>query len=89
MQIAHPIQVYLLAFLFLFLPPNILLIRVFSALWVFTACLLLGLLAERISLRPMLLDKLEGASSLALLKNSLYVVDPFSARVSRIELEKK
>jgi DNA-binding beta-propeller fold protein YncE len=41
------------------------------------------------SLRPTPPDKLEGASSLALLRNSLYVVSTFSAHVSRIELEKK
>ena len=34
-------------------------------------------------------DKVVGASSIALLKNSLYVVNTFSARVSRIDLEKK
>ena len=34
-------------------------------------------------------DKVVGASSIALQKNSLYVVNTFSARVSRIDLEKK
>src|SRR6267143_1451492 len=48
-QYVSPTQVYLLAFVFRFLPPSILLARIFSAFWVFAACLLLGLLARRIS----------------------------------------
>ncbi len=34
---------------FLLFPPSILLTRIFSAFWVFASCLLLGLLAKRIS----------------------------------------
>ena len=48
-QIADPTQIYLLAAVFRFFPPSILLARMFSAFWVFAACLLLGLLARRIS----------------------------------------
>src|SRR6266436_4763085 len=48
-QYVNPTQVYLLAFVFRFLPPSILLARVSSAFWVFAACLLLGLLAKRLS----------------------------------------
>jgi hypothetical protein len=48
-QIGGPTQVYMLAALFRFFPPSILLARLFSAFWVFTACLLIGLLAKRIS----------------------------------------
>jgi hypothetical protein len=48
-QYVSPTQVYLLALVFRFLPPSILLARVFSAFWVFAACLLLGVLAKRIS----------------------------------------
>jgi hypothetical protein len=48
-QIADPTQIYMLAAVFRFFPPSILLARLFSAFWVFTACLLLGLLAKRIS----------------------------------------
>src|SRR4029077_10331090 len=44
-----PTQVYLLALVFRFLPPSILVARLFSAFWVFAACLLLGFLAKRIS----------------------------------------
>jgi len=48
-QLGCPAQVYLLAAVFRFFPPSILLARLFSAFWVFCACLLLGLLAKRIS----------------------------------------
>lgn len=48
-QTGNPTQVYLLAALFRFIPPSILLVRVFSAFCVFCACLLIGLLAKRIS----------------------------------------
>ena len=48
-QYVSPTQVYLLALVFRFVPPSILVARVFSAFWVFAACLLLGLLAKRIS----------------------------------------
>ena len=48
-QTINPAQIYLLAVLFLFLPPSILLSRLFSAFFIFSACILLGLLARRIS----------------------------------------
>ena len=48
-QYVSPTQVYLLAFVFRFLPPSILLARLFSAFWLFAACLLLGFLAKRVS----------------------------------------
>jgi DNA-binding beta-propeller fold protein YncE len=53
--------------------------------------LVFALTGKRIaSLRPTTPpNKFGGASAVALLKNSLYVVNTFSARVSRIELEKK
>ena len=50
-QYVSPTQVYLLAFVFRFLPPSILLARSFSAFWVFAACLLIGVLARRVSER--------------------------------------
>jgi len=46
---ADSLPIYLLAAVFRFLPPSILLARIVSALWIFGACLLLGLLAKRIS----------------------------------------
>jgi hypothetical protein len=48
-QYVSPTQVYLLALVFRFLPPSVLIARIFAAFWVFAACLLLGLLARRIS----------------------------------------
>jgi hypothetical protein len=48
-QWANPTQIYLLAIPFLIFRPSIWLARVYSASWVFAACLLLGFLAKRIS----------------------------------------
>jgi DNA-binding beta-propeller fold protein YncE len=48
-QWVSPSQVYLLALVFLVAPPTVLVTRIFSAFWVFSACLLIGLLAKRIS----------------------------------------
>src|SRR5262245_41227644 len=48
-QYCSPTQVYLLAIMFRLLRPSILLARMFSAFWIFSACLLLGLLAKRVS----------------------------------------
>ena len=48
-QTINPAQIYMLAVVFLFLPPSILLARLFSAFFIFSACVLLGPLASRIS----------------------------------------
>jgi hypothetical protein len=48
-QYYHPIDEYLLAFVFLLHHPSIVLVRMYSAFLMFSACLLLGLLAKRIS----------------------------------------
>ena len=48
-QWANPTQIYLLAVPFLIFKPSIWLARVFSATWIFAACLMLGLLAKQIS----------------------------------------
>jgi hypothetical protein len=45
----NPVTIYLLAIVFRFLPPSIFVARMFAAFWMFAACLLLGLLAKRIS----------------------------------------
>jgi hypothetical protein len=45
----NPLTIYLLAIAFRFLPPSILVARMFAAFWMFAACLLLGVLAKRIS----------------------------------------
>src|SRR5262249_29298969 len=45
----NPLTIYLMAIVFRFLPPSILVARMFAAFWMFAACLLLGVLAKRIS----------------------------------------
>ncbi len=45
----NPLTIYLLAIVFRFLHPSILVARTFAAFWMFAACLLLGVLATRIS----------------------------------------
>jgi len=45
----NPLAIYLLAIVFRFAPPSILLARTLAAFWMFAACLLLGVLATRIS----------------------------------------
>ena len=52
-QYFHPVEEYLLAIPMLIFPPSILLVRIMAAFWVFAACILLGLLATRISGRRM------------------------------------
>jgi hypothetical protein len=48
-QWANPTQIYLLAIPFRVLRPSIWLARVYSASWIFAACLLMGFLAKQIS----------------------------------------
>ena len=48
-QIYHPIEEYILGFVFLFIPPSNLAVRMVSAFGIFCACLVTGLLATRIS----------------------------------------
>jgi hypothetical protein len=45
----NPLTIYLLAVVFRFLHPSTLVARTFAAFWMFAACLLLGVLARRIS----------------------------------------
>ena len=45
----NPLTIYLMAILFRFVHPSILVARMFAAFWMFAACLLLGVLAKRIS----------------------------------------
>jgi len=48
-QYYHPVDEYLLALVFLFRSPSILLVRMYSTFLMFSACVLLGFLAKRIS----------------------------------------
>ncbi len=45
----NSLTIYLMAIVFRFVPPSILVARMFAAFWMFAACLLLGVLAKRIS----------------------------------------
>jgi hypothetical protein len=45
----NPLTIYLLAIVFRFVHPSILMARTFAAFWMFAACLLLGVLAKHIS----------------------------------------
>src|SRR6266540_5205949 len=45
----NPLTIYLLAVVFRFIHPSILVARMFAAFWMFAACLLLGVLTKRIS----------------------------------------
>src|ERR1700686_1474328 len=47
LQYANPPQIYLLAIPFSVFKPSIFIARVFSATWLFAACVVLGLLARR------------------------------------------
>jgi hypothetical protein len=76
-QYANPTQIYLLAIPFTFLKPSILVARVYSASWVFAACLLLGWLAKRIS----------GKESIGLLVAVIAIFTPWLFDVSRLVME--
>ena len=76
-QYANPTQIYLLAIPFAILKPSILLARVYAASWVFVACLLLGLLAKKIS----------GNETIGLLVAALAIFTPWLFDVSRLVME--
>jgi hypothetical protein len=76
-QWANPTQIYLLSVLFFFIKPSILAARVFSAAWVFAACLLLGFLARRVS----------GRKRIGIIVAALALLTPWLFEVSRLVLE--
>jgi hypothetical protein len=76
-QYVSPTQVYLLSIVFRVLPPSILLARIFAAFWVFLACLLLGVLARRIT----------GQLKVGILVTAMGLVMPWLFEVSRLLLE--
>lgn len=76
-QWANPTQVYLLAIPFLIFKPSIWLARVYSASWVFVACLMLGLLARKIS----------GRRSIAVIVTLLALLTPWLFEVGRLVFE--
>src|SRR5262245_51071592 len=76
-QYANPTQIYLLAIPFTVVKPSIHFARVYSAAWVFLACLGLGLLARRIS----------GKESIGLLIAVIAIFTPWLFDVSRLVME--
>ncbi len=76
-QYANPTQIYLLAIPFTFVKPSVHFARVYSASWVFLACLLLGLLAKRIT----------GNVTIGLLVAVIAIFTPWLFDVSRLVME--
>src|SRR6266404_115026 len=76
-QYANPTQIYLLAIPFSIFPPSIRLARGFSATWVFAACVLLGLLAARVS----------GQRRIGIIVGVTAIVTPWLFEVSRLVME--
>lgn len=76
-QYANPTQIYLLAIPFTVIKPTIHFARVYSASWVFGACVLLGWLAKRIS----------GKDSIGLLVAVIAIFTPWLFDVSRLVME--
>jgi len=76
-QYVSPTQVYLLAAVFRVFHPTILVTRIFAAFWVFLACVLLGVLARRIS----------GQLKVGILVTAIALVMPWLFEVSRLLLE--
>jgi hypothetical protein len=76
-QYFHPVEEYLLAIVFLFLPPSILLVRMYDAFLVFSACLLLGLLARRIS----------GKRTIGVIVAAMALLTPWLFEVGRVGWE--
>jgi hypothetical protein len=76
-QYANPTQIYLLALPFTVKRPTVLLARVYAASWVFGSCLLLGLLARKIS----------GNGTIGLLVAVIAIFTPWLFDVSRLVME--
>jgi len=76
-QYFHPVETYLLAIVFLFFPPSILLVRIYAAFVMFAACLLLGLLAKRIS----------GRSTIGFIVSAIALLTPWFFEVGRVAWE--
>ena len=76
-QYANPTQIYLLAIPFTVIRPSIHFARIYSATWVFAACLLLGFLAWRIT----------GKDSIGLLVAVIAIFTPWLFDVSRLVME--
>jgi 4-amino-4-deoxy-L-arabinose transferase-like glycosyltransferase len=69
-----PVTIYLMAIAFRILPPSILVARAFAAFWMFSACLVLGVLAKRIS----------GRTSIAVIVGGTALLTPWLFEESRL-----
>ena len=76
-QYFHPVEEYLLAIVFFFFPPSILIVRIYDALVIFAGCLLLGLLARRIS----------GRRTIGVIVAALALLTPWLFEVGRVAWE--
>lgn len=76
-QWANTTQIYLLSILFFFIKPSILAARIFSAAWVFAACLMLGFLARKVS----------GRKSIGIIVAAIALLTPWLFEVSRLVLD--
>src|SRR5256885_10714631 len=45
----NPLAIYLMAIVFRFVPPSVAVARISAAFWMFVACVLIGVLAKRVS----------------------------------------
>ena len=70
----NPVTIYLMALFFRFVPPSVVAARMFAAFWMFSACLLLGVLAQRIS----------GRKSIGILVGATALLTPWLFEVSRL-----
>ena len=70
----NPVTIYLMALFFRFVPPSIVAARMFAAFWMFSACLLLGVLAKRIS----------GRKSIGILVGGMALMTPWFVEVGRL-----
>lgn len=70
----NPATIYLMALFFRFVPPSVVAARMFAAFWMFSACLMLGLLAKRLS----------GRRSIGILVAGMALLTPWLFEVGRL-----
>lgn len=70
----NPLTIYLLAIVFRFVHPSILVARTFAAFWMFAACLLLGVLAKHIS----------GKRTVAIIVAGIALLTPWFFEIGRL-----
>ena len=72
--LCNPATIYLMALFFRFVPPSVVAARMFAAFWMFCACLLLGVLAKRLS----------GRKSIGILVGGMALLTPWFVEVGRL-----